>query len=81
MPARKLLVEPASIGGGSYLQQIFRGLKSCLQVSETQSDCILKCNQILYEMMGDVQKSPNEIMPEMTNLIPVFIDNLGNSKV
>jgi hypothetical protein len=31
-------------------------------------------------MMGDVQKSPNEIMPEMTNLIPVFIDNLGNSK-
>ena len=81
VPARKLLVEPASIGGGSYLSQIFRGLKSCLLVPEPQSDTIFKCNQVLYEMMGDIQKSPNDIMPEMTNLIPVFIENLGNSKV
>jgi hypothetical protein len=36
---------------------------------------------MLYEMMGDLPKSPNEIMPEMTSLIPVLIENLGNSKV
>ena len=50
-------------------------------MAEAQSDTLLKCNQVLYEMMGDVQRSPNEIMPEMTNLIPVFIENLGNAKV
>lgn len=32
-------------------------------------------------MMQDLPRSPNELMPEVTNLIPYFIENLGNSKV
>ena len=31
--------------------------------------------------MQDLPRSPNELMPEVTALIPYFIENLGNSKV
>ena len=52
--ARKLLCEPPSNipgEGSQQLQSIFRGLRSCLQVSESQSDALLRVNQILYDMM------------------------------
>ena len=42
--ARSVLCEPATIGGGTYLQQIFRGLRSCLQVPEAQYDTLLRVN-------------------------------------
>jgi len=32
-------------------------------------------------MMQDLPRSPNELMPEVTSLLPYFIENLGNSKV
>ena len=60
---------------------MFKGLRSCLQVNENQSEALLRVNQILYDMMQDLPKSPNELMPEVTALLPYFIENLGNSKV
>lgn len=30
--------------------------------------------------MQDLPRSPNELMPEVTSLLPYFIENLGNSK-
>ena len=41
----------------------------------------MRANAILYEMMPDIVKYPTELMPEMSALIPIFIENLGNSKV
>ena len=32
-------------------------------------------------MMQELQKGQNDLLPEVTNLIPVFIENLGNPKV
>ena len=32
-------------------------------------------------MMQDLPRSPHELMPEVTGLLPYFIENLGNSKV
>ena len=60
---------------------MFKGLRACLQVAETNSDALLRVNQILYDMMQDLPRSPNELLPEVTALIPYFIENLGNSKV
>ena len=60
---------------------MFKGLRACLQVAETNSDALLRVNQILYDMMQDLPRSPNELLPEVTDLIPFFIENLGNSKV
>ena len=80
-PARKLLCDPAVGGGGVSLSNVFKGLRSCLQVGESQSDALLRVNQILYDMMQDLPRSPNDLMPEVTNLIPFFIENLGNPKV
>ena len=60
---------------------MFKGLRACLQVAETNSDALLRVNQILYDMMQDLPRSPNELLPEVTALIPFFIENLGNSKV
>ena len=60
VPARKLLCEPQSaipdsnVTGSSTLQNMFRGLRACLQVNESQSDALLRVNQILYEMMQDL---------------------------
>jgi len=52
-PARKLFAEPhGSIPGGSQQRQdIFKGLRVCLQVSESETDALLRVNQILYDMM------------------------------
>ena len=50
-------------------------------MSDSQTDTLLKANQVLYEIMQDLQRSPDQIMPEVTTLIPTFIENLGNSKV
>lgn len=52
-PARKLLCEPqTSIPAGTgNLQNMFKGLRACLQVQETNSDALLRVNQILYDMM------------------------------
>lgn len=68
-------------GGSQNLQNIFKGLRSCLQVNEKESDALLRVNQILYDMMQDLPRSPNELLPEVTTLLPYFIENLGNSKV
>ena len=44
-PARRLLADSEShLAGGSRLQVVFRGLRSCLQVSETHSDALLRVN-------------------------------------
>ncbi len=50
-------------------------------MNEKESDALLRVNQILYDMMQDLPRSPNELLPEVTNLLPYFIENLGNSKV
>lgn len=44
--AVKLLCDPPSSipGGNQHLQNMFKGLRSCLQVAETQSDALLKVN-------------------------------------
>ena len=52
-----------------------------LQVSEAETDALLRVNQLLYDMMQDLPRSPNELLPEITALLPYFIENLGNSKV
>ena len=31
--------------------------------------------------MQDLPRSPHELLPEVTALLPYFIENLGNSKV
>lgn len=68
-------------GSSGNLSNMFKGLRACLQVAEANSDALLKVNQILYDMMQDLPRSPNELLPEVTALIPYFIENLGNSKV
>lgn len=68
---------------------MFKGLRACLQVAEVSggdaaernSEALLRVNQILYDMMQDLPRSPNELLPQVTELIPYFIENLGNSKV
>ena len=50
-------------------------------MNESETDALLRVNQILYDMMQDLPRSPHELMPEVTGLLPYFIENLGNSKV
>jgi len=49
-------------------------------VSEVETDALLRVNQLLYDMMQDLPRSPHELLPEVTALLPYFIENLGNSK-
>ena len=50
VPARKLLCEqqtgiiPDGQGQATLLQAVFRGLRTCLQVNESQSDALLRVN-------------------------------------
>lgn len=60
---------------------IFKGLRSCLQIHESQIDILMKVNQILYDLMPELNKMPFETQNEITALIPIFIENLGNPKV
>lgn len=64
----------------SHLQSVFQGLRSCLQVDETEEDILMKTNQILYDMMPEILKYA-DLQAEMQQLIPCLIENLGNSKV
>lgn len=62
-PARKLLCEPQ---GGipaseSNISHIFKGMRSCLQVNESETDALLAVNQILYDMMTDLPRSPADL--------------------
>lgn len=43
-------------------------------------DILLKTNQLLYDIMAEIHKNPNELQPEVAALIPWFIENLGNPK-
>ena len=52
--ARKLFAEPhGGLPGNGALQrqEIFKGLRSSLQVSEAETDALLRVNQLLYDMM------------------------------
>ena len=67
--------------GKTYTQAVFKGLRGCLTVPESEVDILLKCNQLLYDTMSEIHKSPSELQPEVASLIPWFIENLGNPKV
>ena len=41
----------------------------------------MKANQIIYDIMPEINKSSLELQTEITALIPLFIENLGNPKV
>jgi hypothetical protein len=43
------------------MQAVFKGLRGCLTVQESDVDTLLKANQILYDIMAEIHKNPNEI--------------------
>ena len=67
--------------GRTYTASVFKGLRGCLTVPESEVDILLKCNTLLYDVMSEIHKSPSELQPEVASLIPWFIENLGNPKV
>jgi hypothetical protein len=64
-----------------YIDKVFKGIKTCLNVDENEEETLMKTNQILYDLMPDILKHPVELQPEMSTLIPALVENLGNPKV
>ena len=64
-----------------YIDKVFKGIKSCLNVDENEEETLMKTNQILYDLMPDILKHPVELQPEISSLIPALVENLGNPKV
>jgi hypothetical protein len=64
-----------------YIDKVFKGIKSCLNVDENEEETLIKTNQILYDLMPDILKHPVELQPEISSLIPALVENLGNPKV
>ena len=60
---------------------MFQGIQACLQVNEDEEETLMQTNQILYDMMPDILKYPQDLQPEFAALIPHLIENLGNPKV
>jgi hypothetical protein len=63
------------------VNNLFRGLRSCLQTNESEIDILMKVNQILYDLMPDLMKLSIDFQNEIYALIPLLIENLGNPKV
>jgi hypothetical protein len=64
-----------------FIDKVFKGIRSCLNVDENDEDVLMKTNQMLYDLMPDILKYPVELQPEMSTLIPALVENLGNPKV
>lgn len=62
------------------LDKLFGGLRACLQFDANEGDIIMKANQVLLDMLPDIQHS-DDLELQFAQLVPVFIENLGNSKV
>lgn len=62
-------------------ERVFLGFQSCLQVNEDDEQTLMHTNQILYDMMPDILKYPQELQTHFSNLISFLILNLGNPKV
>ena len=75
------LVPVCQTMSASTLNNLFRGLRSCLQSHETQVDILMKVNNVLYDIMPELPKLPIDMQNEIFSLIPFLIENLGNPKV
>lgn len=64
-----------------FIDKVFKGIRSCLNVDENEEDVLMRTNQILYDLMPEILKYPVELQPEMSTLIPALVENLGNPKV
>lgn len=64
-----------------FIDKVFKGIRSCLNVDENDEEVLMKTNQILYDLMPDILKYPVELQPEISTLIPALVENLGNPKV
>ena len=49
-----------------YIDKVFKGIKTCLNVDENEEETLMKTNQILYDLMPDILKHPVELQPEMS---------------
>lgn len=64
-----------------FIDKVFKGIRSCLNVDENDEDVLMRTNQVLYDLMPDILKYPVELQPEVSTLIPALVENLGNPKV
>lgn len=64
-----------------FIDRVFKGIRSCLNVDENDEEVLMRTNQVLYDLMPDILKYPVELQPEISTLIPALVENLGNPKV
>lgn len=44
-----------------FIDKVFKGFRSCLNVDENEEDVLMKTNQILYDLMPEILKYPVEL--------------------
>lgn len=61
-------------------EEIFKQLRKCLTSDPNNQEVLLKTNAVVVATMSDIQHN-EELDIQIAQMIPVFVENLGNHKV